>query len=103
MSKVTNKKQPVIKIEGHQIENVEKSKYLDNIMTKEGGTEKDTETRIANAQNAFHMLNRIWYSNNLSKGYKIRIFNSTGKSVLLYGSETWKINKKLIQKLDKFL
>jgi hypothetical protein len=63
-------------------------------MTKERGTEKDIETRIANAQNAFHMLNRIWYSSNLSKGYTIRTFNSNVKSVLLYGSETWKINKK---------
>jgi hypothetical protein len=90
---VNNKKQPVIKIEGHQIENVEQFKYLGSIMTKEGGTEKDTETRIANAQHAFHMLNRIWYSSNLSKGYKIRIFNSNVKSILLYGSETWKIKK----------
>jgi hypothetical protein len=72
-------------------------------MTNEGGTEKDIETRIVNAQNAFHMLNRIWYSSNLSKGNKIRIFNSNVKSVLLYGSETWKINKKLIQKLQVFV
>jgi hypothetical protein len=93
---VNNKKQPEIKIEGHQVENVEKFKYLGSIMTKEGGTEKDTETRIASAQNAFHMLNRIWYSSHLSKGYKIRIFNSNVKSVVLYGSETWKVNKKLI-------
>jgi hypothetical protein len=71
-------------------------------MTKEGGTEKDTETRIANAQYAFHMLNRIWYSSNLSKGYKIRIFNSNVKSVLLYGSETWKINKKINTKITSF-
>jgi hypothetical protein len=69
-------------------------------MTKEGGTEKDIETRIANA---FHMLNRIWYSSNLSKGYKIRIFNSNVKLVLLYVSETWKINKKLIKKLQVFV
>jgi hypothetical protein len=72
-------------------------------MTKEGGTEKDTETRIANAENAFHMLNRIWYCSSLSKGYKVRIFNSNVKSVLLYGSETWKLNKKLIQKLQVFV
>jgi hypothetical protein len=49
-------------------------------MTKEGGTEKDTEMRIANAQYAFHMLNRMWYSSHLSQGYKIRIFNSNVKS-----------------------
>jgi hypothetical protein len=49
------------------------------------------------------MLNRIWYSSNLSKGNKIRIFNSDVKSVLLYGSETWKINKKLIQRLQVFV
>jgi hypothetical protein len=100
---VNNKKQPVIKIEGHQIENVEKFKCLGSIMTKEGGTEKDIETRVANAQNAFHMLNRIWYSSNLSKGYNIRIFNSNFNSVLLYGSETWKINKKLIKELQVFV
>jgi hypothetical protein len=49
------------------------------------------------------MLNRIWYANNVSKGNKIRIFNSNIKSVLLCGSETWKINKKLIQKSQVFV
>jgi predicted adenine nucleotide alpha hydrolase (AANH) superfamily ATPase len=53
------KKQQVIKTEGHQIENGEKFKYLGSIMNKEGSTEKDIEMRIANAQSAFHMLNRI--------------------------------------------
>jgi hypothetical protein len=33
----------------------------------------------------------------------MRIFNSSVKSVLLHGSETWKINKKLIQKLQVFV
>jgi hypothetical protein len=33
--------------------------YSASNLTKEGGTEEDTETRIANAQYAFHMLNRI--------------------------------------------
>jgi hypothetical protein len=72
-----------MKIEGHQIENFEIFKYLGSIMTKEGGTEKDIETRIANAQNAFRIRIRIWYSSHLSKGNKIRIFNSNVESLLL--------------------
>jgi hypothetical protein len=39
----------------------------------------------------------------VSKGYKRRIFDSNVKSVLLYGSGTWKINIKLIQKLQVFV
>ncbi|KAJ4446355.1 hypothetical protein ANN_13051 [Periplaneta americana] len=37
------------------------------------------------------------------KASKVRLFESNVKSVLLYGSETWKVTKYLTHKLQTFL
>ncbi len=34
---------------------------------------------------------------------KVRIFNSNIKSVLLYGSETWRMTKKTVQRIQTFI
>ena len=49
------------------------------------------------------MLDNIWKSKTLSKHTKIRIFNSNVKSVLLYGSETWRTTKALSKKVQVFI
>ena len=54
------------------------------------------------AQVAFSILRPIWRSNVISPRTKISIFNSNVKSVLLYGSETWRLTKKIITQLQTF-
>ena len=51
----------------------------------------------------FRILRPIWLSSQLSTNTKIRIFNTNVKSVLLYGSETWKTTKSLQSKLQVFV
>ena len=83
-------------LEGKVICPVENFKYLGAWMKC---SEKDFEIRRAQAWSACHKLNNIW-SSNLSRNLKIHIFLATVEKVLLYGSETWTINKAFEKKLD---
>ena len=62
-------------------------------------TESDIKVRKAKAWAACHKLKRIWTSN-IKKSIKIRLFTSTVESVLLYGSETWTLTKRLTKMID---
>jgi hypothetical protein len=48
-------------------------------------------------------MKKIWKSNILSLKHKLRIFNTNVKSILLYGCETWKTNKNIINRLQVFV
>ena len=77
--------------------------YLGNIVSKKGGTDEDIQARIGKARRAFVMLRPIWRSTALTTKTKLRIFESNVKAVLLYGSETWRLTKRLEQKLQVFI
>ena len=81
---------------GNAIKVVENFKYLGGWMHS---TNKDFEIRKAIAWTACHKMSKLWKSN-LSRSLKERLFLSTVESVLLYGSETWTINKTTRKKLD---
>ena len=62
-------------------------------------TEQDVKTRKAMAWKACNNLSKIRKSN-LCKNIKIKLFQATVESVLLYGSETWTVTKKIGKALD---
>ena len=49
------------------------------------------------------MLKPIWNSRTIQLQTKLRLFNSNVKTVLLYGSETWRHTKTLDKKLQVFI
>ena len=67
--------------------NIDRFTYLGSDVDTQGGTEADVKARIGEARVAFHQLKNNWHSNVLSLKYKIRIFNTNVKAVLLYGAE----------------
>ena len=79
--------------------------YLGSIVSKKGSTDEDIRARIGKARQAFAMLRPIWRSTALTTKTKtkLRIFESNVKAVLLYGSETWRLTKRLEQKLQVFV
>ena len=85
------------------IQNVGQFCYLGSIISTNGGTDEDVRSRIAKARVAFNKLQKIWSMRNISRITKIRIFNSCVKSVLLYGSETWKVSDKITKQLQVFV
>ena len=69
-----------------------------------GGTDEDVMARIGKARSAFNTLASIWRSREITTTTtKLRIFNSNVKSVLLYGSETWRMTEKTVSKLQTFI
>ena len=88
-----------ISLNGETIETVSDFKYLGSHMES---SEKDFKTRKGQAWGAFWLLKEIWKSKVTSIELKIRIFEASCLSILLYGSETWILNEKLLSELDSF-
>ena len=91
-----------VTVSGAQVEDVEKFTYLGCIATRTGGTEEDVEARIRKARNSYHDLRKIWNSRQISIKLKLTLYNSIVKSVLLYGSETWRMTDAIRRKLQTF-
>ena len=77
-------------LRGESIEDVDSFAYLGGVVTKDGGAMQDVAQRIRKANGAFAQLYPLWKNCRISSRNKLRIFRSNVKSVLLYGSETWK-------------
>ena len=92
-----------IMLEGEGLEEVESFRYLGSIVDTRGGTEADVKTRISKARAAFHILRNVWKSRVIDKTTKIRLFNTNVKSVLLYGAETWRMNKTTLKRIQTFV
>ena len=98
--KVNNKNQDPVKLHHEEITEVDKFVYLGSVFSKDGET--DIKSRINKARHVINTLRQIWRSKALSIRNKIRIFNIYVKSVLLYGSETWRVTNTLTLKLQTF-
>ena len=92
-----------VSIAGTSLDEVDSFTYLGSIIDKVGGTEADVKARTAKARGAFNQLSKVWKAGNISLKTKIRLFNSNVKSVLLYGCETWKTTKSIINKVQTFI
>ena len=83
-----------LELDGEDIEEVEDFVYLGSNISKDGGSDRDIQVRIGKARTAFTILRPVWKSKIISRKTKLRIFNTNVKSVLLYGSETWRVTSK---------
>ena len=48
-------------------------------------------------------MRNVWKSRVIGKITKIRLFNTNVKSVLLYGVETWRLNKTTLKMIQTFV
>lgn len=101
--KINTPREMGIYINEKEIESVEKMNYLGSILNNKGDIEEDIVNRINKAQTAYHMLKNVWRSKELTTQTKLRIFDTNVKSVLLYGSETWKTTKRNTDKIQVFI
>ena len=81
---------------GEYIEHVDDFVYLGAWIN---GSEHDIRVRRAKAWAACHKMKKIWKSN-LRRDLKVRLFQSTVESVLLYGSEAWTMTAATEKRLD---
>ncbi|VDP45410.1 unnamed protein product [Schistosoma margrebowiei] len=89
--------------DGKDLEDVKTFTYLGSIIDDQGGSDADVKARIVRARAAYSQLRNIWKSRQLSTNTKVRIFNTNVKTVLLYGAETWRTTKAIMQKIQVFI
>ncbi|VDP50378.1 unnamed protein product [Schistosoma margrebowiei] len=92
-----------ITIDGEDLEDVKTFTYLGSIIDEHDGSDADVKARIGKARAAYLQLRNVWNSRQLSTNTKVRIFNTNVKTVLLYGAETWRTTKAIIQKIQVFI
>ena len=71
-------------------------------MTEDGGAAEDIKSRLGKARRMFAQLNPVWRSRQYRRETKLRIYNSCVLSVLLYGSECWRMTQKDSDTLSSF-
>ena len=101
--KINNKQQLPITLNSETLPEADKFVYLGSVVASNGGAEDDVGARINKARHAFITLRRVWNSSALSKTTKVRIFNTNVKTILLYGSETWKVTNAISNRLQTFI
>ena len=91
-----------LKVENNKIEEVERFIYLDANVSNKSDILADIKKRIALASGQMKQLANIWNTSGITNRTKVILFKSLILSVLLYGSETWKLTKGEETKLDVF-
>ena len=99
---IIEKPQIHININGENLKQVKKFTYLGSVIHSEEGAKADITNRINKARNTFMTLINIWQSKQYSLKTKIKLHNSNVKSVLLYGSECWRVVKNEMAVLNSF-
>ena len=89
-------------IEGRVLADVDDFTYLGSVISNDNGAKKDIEARLGKARATFARLRTIWKSKQYSRRTKLMIYNSNVKSVLLYGSECWRVNQRDMARIDAF-
>ena len=84
--------------EGEGFEEVKSFRYLGSIVDTQGGTEESAKKW----QHSIFLRN-VWKSRVISKTTNIRLFNTNVRSLLLYGAETWRLNKVTLKRIHTFV
>ena len=105
-SMVISRKNPVpnnsISVEGKSMHQVDRMVYPGYIATEDGNCDKEIKRRIGIARTAFESMAQILTSRNISIELRSRIAKCYIWSTLLYGAETWTLNKVTFDKLEAF-
>ena len=91
--------QPPLEVHGSTINHVQDFKYLGSMMASSSG---DFKRRKGLAWIAFWKLERLWRCPNISISTKIKLFNTTCVTVLLYGCESWVLSKARESEINAF-
>ena len=83
-----------MEVNGRRIEDVDRFGFLGaTVSGKEGGGTEDIQNRVVKVRGVFLRLKKIWSSHSISRRTKVRLHKTLVKPVLMYGCETWKMNK----------
>ena len=69
-------------------------------MQADGGQLKDIQTRIVRARTRFGKMRHLWHDKTLHYNLRLRLYKSSVCSIMVYGSEAWKLNAEAVKKLN---
>ncbi|CAH8624057.1 unnamed protein product [Schistosoma bovis] len=93
---------PVLTLDGEQIDVVEKFVYLGSCISAGGGVSDEINARIVKARAAYANLSHLWRLRDVSLAVKGRIYNASVRAVLLYACETWPLRVEDVRRLSVF-
>ena len=93
---IDSKDASINSLNGTSIEHVNDFKYLGSFIAN---SRKDFNTRKGMAWSACIKLQKIWTSG-ISEQLKVKFFRACVEPVLLYGSETWTLNREFEKRLN---
>jgi hypothetical protein len=97
-----NRDQGTLQVNGHYFEKVDSFKYLGVVISEQNTEVTEIQNRLNLANRCFYACNKLMSSKLLSHTTKIRIYKTIISPILLYGAETWKLDKREEKKLIVF-
>ena len=97
------KQEAPLTIERSSVEDVNEFVYLGSKISQSCRTEEDITAKTRKTRQAFAILRPVRKSTDISTHTKLRIVNSNIKSVLMYGSKTWRVTISSSKKVQTFL
>ena len=91
--------QPALQVYGDPINHVSDFRYLGSM---EASGSSDLKRRKSLAWCAFWKLEQLWKSPHISITTKVKLFNTTCVTILLYGCESWMISQDMENKINTF-
>ena len=91
-----------MKLQGEILEVVEQFTYLGSCVSSDGSLSNEIDARISKARIAFANLRHLWRQKGISLSLKGRVYKTTVRAVLLYGSETWPLRVEDQRRLEVF-
>ena len=90
-------------INGEDIKQVEKFKYLGSVLTDRHNIDAEIVARINQASASFGRLrSRVFENTNLTIKTKVSVYVAVCLSTLLYGAESWTTYQRHIKQLESF-
>ena len=102
ISKKTPPPRLELKIGNEIVRRVQRFKYLGSILGEDGRCEHEIRTRIGIAKTAFGKMRNVVTSRHIRTDTKIRVIKTYVWATLLYGCESWTINKGMEERLEAF-
>ena len=88
-----------ISIENHQIEKVDKYKYLGQTLTMDNNTEEEILTRIKAGWRNFGIHKELLIDKTIPMSLRRRVFDQCVLTTIVYAAETWITTQEMEQKL----
>ena len=94
ISKQKNTTRNNITLNGTKLCQVDKFRYLGFWITSDGRCQTEIKSRTAQAKSAFQKMKNILTNRNISMETRQRVLSCYIEPILMYGCESWTINKK---------